>query len=88
MSLLTGEHRTATVRAQTDCQVMEIGKPIMAELLRAAPDCLERLSELLAKRKMETEGLLKEAVSHSQNASKEREYRATFLNRLRTFFEL
>jgi len=88
MSLLTGEHRTATVRAQTDCQVMEIGKPVMAELLRASPDCLERLSELLAKRKMETEGLLKEAVSHGQNARKEREYSATFLRRLRTFFEL
>jgi small-conductance mechanosensitive channel/CRP-like cAMP-binding protein len=88
MSLLTGERRTATVRAQTDCEVMEIGKPVMAELLRASPDCLERLSELLAKRKMETEGLLKEAVSHSQSASKEREYRATFLRRLQTFFEL
>jgi len=88
MSLLTGEHRTATVRAQTDCQVMEIGKPVMAELLRAAPDCLERLSELLAKRRMETEGLLKEAVSHAQSARKEREYRDTFLHRLRTFFEL
>jgi small-conductance mechanosensitive channel/CRP-like cAMP-binding protein len=88
MSLLTGEHRTATVRAQTDCQVMEIGKPVMAELLRASPDCLERLSELLANRKMETEGLLKEAVSHSQSARKEREYRATFLRRLQTFFEL
>src|ERR1044072_1877442 len=88
MSLLTGERRTATVRAQTDCQVMEIGKPVMAELLRASPDCLERLSELLAKRKMETEGLLKEAVSHGQNARKEREYSATFLHRLRTFFEL
>jgi small-conductance mechanosensitive channel/CRP-like cAMP-binding protein len=88
MSLLTGEHRTATVRAQTDCQVMEIGKPVMAELLRASPDCLERLSELLAKRKMETEGLLKEAVSHGQTARKEREYSATFLHRLRTFFEL
>jgi hypothetical protein len=37
---------------------------------------------------METEGLLKEAVSHSQNARKEREYRDTFLHRLRTFFEL
>jgi small-conductance mechanosensitive channel/CRP-like cAMP-binding protein len=87
MSLLTGEHRTATVRAQTDCQVMEIGKPVMAELLRASPDCLERLSELLAKRKIETEGLVKEAVSHGQNA-REREYSATFLHRLRTFFEL
>jgi CRP-like cAMP-binding protein len=88
MSLLTGERRTATVRAETDCQVMEIGKPVMAEVLRASPDCLERLSELLAKRKMETEGLLKEAVPQSQNARKEREYRATFLHRLRTFFEL
>ncbi len=88
MSLLTGERRTATVRAQTDCQVMEIGKPVMAELLRASPDCLDRLSELLAKRKMATEGLLKEAVSQTQSASKEREYRATFLRRLQTFFEL
>ena len=88
MSLLTGEHRTATVRAQTDCQVMEIGKPVMAELLRASPDCLERLSELLAKRKMETEGLLKEAVSHGHHETKEREYSATFLRRLQTFFEL
>jgi CRP-like cAMP-binding protein len=88
MSLLTGERRTATVRAETDCQVMEIGKPVMAELLRASPDCLERLSELLAKRKMETEGLLKEAVSQSHNERKEREYRANFLHRLQTFFEL
>jgi len=88
MSLLTGERRTATVRAETDCQVMEIGKPVMAELLRAAPDCLERLSELLAERKMETEGLLKEAVPDSHHERKEREYRATFLRRLRTFFEL
>ena len=88
MSLLTGERRTATVRAETDCQVMEIGKPVMAELLRASPDCLERLSELLAKRKMETEGLLKEAAFHGQHERKEREYKATFLHRLQTFFEL
>jgi CRP-like cAMP-binding protein len=88
MSLLTGERRTATVRAETDCQVMEIGKPVMAEVLRTSPDCLERLSELLAKRKMETEGLLKEAAPHGHHEGKEREYRASFLNRLRTFFEL
>src|SRR6266516_1540321 len=37
MSLLTGEPRSATVRADADCYVMEIGKPIMAEVLRAAP---------------------------------------------------
>src|SRR5204862_8049291 len=61
MSLLTGEPRSASVRADADCYVMEIGKPIMAEVLRGAPECLEKLSELPAQRKMETEGVLKEA---------------------------
>src|SRR5947207_5737511 len=32
MSLLTGERRSATVRAQVDCYVMEIGKTVMAEV--------------------------------------------------------
>jgi len=88
MSLLTGERRAATVRAETDCRVMEISKSVMGELLRASPDYLERLSELLAKRKLENEGLLKEAASQAQDGRKEREYTATFLRRLRTFFEL
>jgi small-conductance mechanosensitive channel/CRP-like cAMP-binding protein len=87
MSLLTGEPRSATVRAHGDCYVMEIGKPVMAEVLRSAPGCLEQLSELLAQRKMETEGILKEARSDEQ-VLKERQYSATFLNRLRTFFQL
>jgi small-conductance mechanosensitive channel/CRP-like cAMP-binding protein len=88
MSLLTGERRTATVRAESDCHVMEISKPVMAEVIRDSPDCLERLSELLAKRKLENEGVLKEAASQTQNENKKREYTASFLHRLRTFFEL
>jgi small-conductance mechanosensitive channel/CRP-like cAMP-binding protein len=88
MSLLTGEPRSATVRADADCYVMEIGKPVMAEVLRDAPNCLERLSELLAQRKMETEGILKEVGHTGEHAIKERQYTATFLHRLRTFFQL
>jgi CRP-like cAMP-binding protein len=88
MSLLTGEPRSATVRADADCYVMEIGKPVMAEVLRDAPDCLEKLSELLAQRKLETEGVLKEAGRAGEHALKERQYTATFLQRLRTFFQL
>src|SRR5438034_9517144 len=87
MSLLTGEPRSATVRADGDCYVMEIGKPVMAEVLRDAPDCLVQFSELLSQRKMETEGILKEARTDEQ-ASKQREYTATFMRRLRTFFQL
>src|SRR5262245_39116148 len=87
MSLLTGEPRSATVRADGDCYVMEIGKPVMAEVLRDAPSCLEKLSELLAKRKMETEGALQEA-GRTGEQEKERQYTASFLHRLRTFFQL
>ena len=88
MSLLTGEKRSATVRADGDCYVMEIGKPVMAEVIRDSPGCLEQLSELLAKRKMETEGIVKEASSQEQTETTRREYSAKFLGRLRTFFEL
>ena len=61
MSFLTGEPRTATVRAEKDCEVLEISKTVMADLLRDSPECLTQLSALLAHRKMETEGKLKEA---------------------------
>jgi small-conductance mechanosensitive channel/CRP-like cAMP-binding protein len=88
MSLLTGEPRTATVRAEKDCEVIEISKPVMADLLRNSSECLGQLSELLAHRKLETEGLLREAVLPETSAAKQREYSATFLTRLRSFFEL
>src|SRR5881296_4584264 len=88
MSLLTGEPRSATVRADGDCYVMEIGKPVMAEVLSGAPSCMEQLSQLLAQRKMETDGILKEARSTDEHTLTERQYTANFLHRLRTFFEL
>ena len=88
MSLLTGEKRTATVRAEHDCAVLEISKPVMADLLRDSPDCLISLSELLAQRKLETEGIVRDAAHSEEQASKEREYKASFLKRLHAFFEL
>src|SRR5881275_3521219 len=88
MSLLTGEPRSATVRADADCYVMEIGKPVMAKVLSSAPSCMEQLSQLLAQRKMETEGILREATSADEHALTERQYTANFLHRLRTFFQL
>lgn len=88
MSLLTGERRTATVRAENDCEVLEISKPVMAELLRDAPECLDQLSELLATRKLESEGILKDAALSNEESTRQREYTTNFLRRLRTFFEL
>jgi len=88
MSLLTGERRSATVRAEGDCYVIEISKPVMAEVLRDSPQCLEQLSELLARRKMENEGILKDAAIPADQAGKAREYKASFLKRLQAVFEL
>jgi small-conductance mechanosensitive channel/CRP-like cAMP-binding protein len=88
MSLLTGEKRSATVRADDDCSVMEISKDVMSGVIRESPDCLRQLSEILARRKLETEGIVKGAALPADQAAKEKEYRATFLRRLKTFFEL
>ena len=67
---------------------MEISKPVMAEVIRDSPDCLISLSELLAQRKLETEGIVRDAAHSEEQASKEREYKASFLKRLHAFFEL
>ena len=88
MSLLTGERRSATVIAQSDCEVMEVEKAILGDLLKDSPDLLQKLSELLAKRKLETEGVLAEALHKPQMAEKQQEYATRFLHRLRSFFEL
>jgi len=48
---------------------------------------LRQLSEILARRKLETEGVRREAGSNDEEA-KQREYSATFLMRLRHFFAL
>ncbi len=88
MSLLTGERRMATIRADRDCYVMEISKNVMAEVIRQAPACLEQLSGLLAQRRLETEGIVKDATKDQRGKEKEQEYRETFLTRLRSIFEL
>jgi hypothetical protein len=88
IALLTGEPRSATVRAEGDCEVLEISKPVMAEVLRESPQCQTALSELLAKRKLEGDNIVKDAPLPDDLGKKEREYRASFLHRLRTVFEL
>src|SRR5439155_26415297 len=78
MSLLTGERRTATVRAAADCYVLEISKPVMGEVIRQSPDCLNQLSELRAKRKMDTEGIIKDAHLAQTEADKQSKHSTNF----------
>ena len=89
LSLLSGEKRSASVLASSDCEVMEITKPVFAEIVSQDAELLPRLSELLARRQIETEGIV---AAHAQRSAsleaKVQEYQATFLTRLKSFFEL
>ena len=67
---------------------MEIDKDLMGAVVREAPECLRQLSEILATRRLQTEGIVKEAGLSADHAAREREYRATFLDRLQKMFTL
>jgi len=87
MSLLTGEPRSATVIAKSDCEMCEIEKNVFGSILQENEDLVQELGELLARRRMENEGILASSGSvHLE--SKEMEYTESFLKRLYSFFEL
>jgi len=88
MSLLTGEPRSATVVARTDCEMWEIDKPVVAELLQENETLVQKLGELLAQRRLETEGILATTAGQDQVRTKQKEYTAGFLKKLYSFFEL
>ncbi len=88
MSLLTGECRSATVRALEDMQAVEISKAILAPLIAASPDLLEALSDLLAHRRMQNEGVLARALSEAQLCATHEDYRSGFLTKLKSFFAI
>ena len=88
MSLLTGDPRSATVIASTDCEMWEISKDVLAEILQENETLVQKLSELLAQRRMETEGILASSAESAQLATKQKEYTEGFLKRLYSFFEL
>ncbi len=88
MSLLTGATRTATILARVDCETWKLEKPALAELLQENSELARKLSELLAKRHMETEGILAANTGRAEIAAKHREYTDGILRKLYSFFEL
>ncbi len=88
MSLLTGEPRSATVMARTDCEMWEIDKDILAELLLQNSALVEKLSDMLAKRRLENEGHVANVSQNAALEEKHRAYRASFFSKVSAFFEL
>jgi len=88
MSLLTGEKRSATITATTDCEVAELNRAMLAEVFRQQPQVLQEISELLAKRKLETEGKLAARGITQLAVEEQRQYTAGFRNQLQALFRL
>jgi small-conductance mechanosensitive channel len=83
MSLLTGEPRTATVTAVTDCTLLEITAEAFRRFVLANPSALEDVTQATAARAVE---LVQVRVSSSPPRAPEAP--ASFLGRVRKFLRL
>ncbi len=88
MSLLTGEPRSATVIARTDCEMWEIDKNTMGELLQENETLVQKLGEILAERRIATEGIVASTSDRNEVRMKQEEYTQGFLQKLSAFFDL
>lgn len=87
MSLLTGERRSATILAHNDCEVVEIGKSVLARSLKENPELLNKLGDLLAARQMETEGIVAANTPEEATAT-QIIYSNSFMDKVKVFLEL
>lgn len=85
LSCLTGEPRSATVRAITDCEVFVVDKTAFQPILEAAPELANHMSEVLAHRQAEL-------ARHSRDGKKtvisETQQRTVLLDRIKEFFAI
>lgn len=84
-SLLTGEPRNATVRAETDTLVLEIRKKDISPLIEANPALAVRLAELLERRQTERMQAFHQSSDHPGSVSP-RPQTLSLSERIRIFF--
>ncbi|MDH3603398.1 MAG: cyclic nucleotide-binding domain-containing protein, partial [Candidatus Tectomicrobia bacterium] len=87
MALLTGEPRSATVKAETDTLVYEVTKEDMEMLLDKRPEIAESLSQIMAQRLLEREDFMKNLPAEQQVAEVEN-FASQLLNKMRDFFNV
>lgn len=79
MSLLTGEPRSATVRAKGDCTLLEISADAFAACIRSRPETVDLLAEAAAARRRELDAARTERASAPVEP-------VTLAQRIRRFF--
>ncbi|XXT23084.1 mechanosensitive ion channel family protein [Sorangium sp. So ce429] len=85
MSLMTGEPRSATIQAVSDCELVKVDKAAFQEILAAAPGIAEKITEVLVAR----QSALDENVSVRRARAGAEEAKTTaLLGKIRQFFSL
>jgi small-conductance mechanosensitive channel/CRP-like cAMP-binding protein len=85
-SLLTGAPRGATIVAETDVRVIEIGKAAIQPVLARNPGIAETLSRQLAERRMVNEGFFKTTRPPGETSDTRDRYAVGILRSIREFF--
>lgn len=88
MSLLTGSPRSATVVAEGDVRLVEVGKAALAPLLHENPAVAEGLSRLMADRQLAREGLAKQHQPPAAVAAARERYASSILRGISQFFRI
>jgi small-conductance mechanosensitive channel/CRP-like cAMP-binding protein len=87
MPLLTGEPRSATVKAETDALVYEITREDMELLLDKRPEIAERLTEIIAKRRLHDAEFMQHLPAEQQ-AVEVKNFAAQLMDKMRRFFNV
>lgn len=89
MSLLTGEHRSATVIALVQVTVIQVTKEGLAPILQAVPQLSDSFAQVMLERQMKSKQFL-ETMKQSNKAASDfvSDYLEAFVRRIRRFFRL
>jgi small-conductance mechanosensitive channel/CRP-like cAMP-binding protein len=87
MSALTGQPRTATIRAATPIGLVRIEKEDLQGIFEQDPSIMEKISEIVARRNVEREAIKQKAGAESAE-DKVNTQKKTLLGRMMSFFRI
>ena len=85
IALLTGEPRTATVKAETTALVYEISKESIEFLLDKRPEMADQLAQIIAQRRLQGEAFMQNLPTQEQEVEVQN-FASQLLNKMRSFF--
>ena len=85
MSLMTGEPRSATVRAETEVTLLVVSKETLQPILEASPELANEISSVLAERELNLRSTVAPGESKAEQVSARS---GELLNRIREFFSI